>query len=230
MATLALFVAIGGGAYAAGLGKNSVGSKQIKDDAIKSRDVKGNTLTGADVNESKLTLPQGPVGPRGPQGLQGPQGSPGAPGQDGEDGVDGVDGEDGEDGAPGPPGSSVIARPSFAGPQEAPALPTEATLPLSNATWVQKADAVNEIVGSYRLDPNGCSGGTGNVSVVLDGEVVGGGGNVLAEPKTLSFSIDPLVYTGADQAHTVEVRIGDYQCSPDHYEVSDVRIAVIEYR
>jgi uncharacterized iron-regulated membrane protein len=64
-ATLALFVALGGGAYAAtALPANSVGLKQIKKDAvvtakIKNNAVKGskvldNTLTGADINESSL--------------------------------------------------------------------------------------------------------------------------------------------------------------------------------
>ncbi len=56
MATLAVFIAIGGGAYAAGLAKNSVGSKQIKDGAVKSRDVKDNSLTGKDIKVASLGL------------------------------------------------------------------------------------------------------------------------------------------------------------------------------
>ena len=60
MATVALFVAIGGGAYAAGLARNSVGSKQIKDGKVKSVDIADDSLTGADINESKLALPDGP--------------------------------------------------------------------------------------------------------------------------------------------------------------------------
>ena len=51
MATVAVFIAIGGGAYAAGLAKNSVGSKQIKDGQVKSVDVKDNSLTAKDINE-----------------------------------------------------------------------------------------------------------------------------------------------------------------------------------
>lgn len=39
MATVAVFVAIGGGAYAAGIAKNSVGSKQIKDGKVKAHDI-----------------------------------------------------------------------------------------------------------------------------------------------------------------------------------------------
>lgn len=77
MATVAVFIAIGGGAYAAGLARNSVGSKQLKNDAVRSVDVKADSLKGADVDESKLELPEGPQGPpgeRGPRGLQGPAG------------------------------------------------------------------------------------------------------------------------------------------------------------
>jgi hypothetical protein len=62
VSVVALFVALGGGAYA--LQKNSVGSKQIKDSAIKSKDVKDDALTGTDIDES--TLPGGaPSGPAG---------------------------------------------------------------------------------------------------------------------------------------------------------------------
>ncbi len=55
VAMLALAVALSGTAYAAGLGKNTVGSKQIKDNKVASRDIKDGTLTGADVNEGALT-------------------------------------------------------------------------------------------------------------------------------------------------------------------------------
>jgi hypothetical protein len=52
---IALFVAVGGSAYAVTtLGKNTVGSKQIKKHSIKAVDVKKNTLTGKEINESKL--------------------------------------------------------------------------------------------------------------------------------------------------------------------------------
>jgi hypothetical protein len=38
MATVAVFIALGGGAYAISLGKNSVGSKQLKPGAVKPKD------------------------------------------------------------------------------------------------------------------------------------------------------------------------------------------------
>jgi hypothetical protein len=74
MATLAVFIALGGGAYAVGIKKDSVGSKQIKDGRVKSVDVKDDSLTGVDVDESKLALPEGPQGPPGPPGRDGVDG------------------------------------------------------------------------------------------------------------------------------------------------------------
>ena len=55
MATIAVFIALGGGAYAAvTLPKNSIGAKQIKKNAVGSVEVKNNKLTGRDIRESKL--------------------------------------------------------------------------------------------------------------------------------------------------------------------------------
>jgi hypothetical protein len=75
---LALVVALGGtGAYAAGLAKDSVRSKQIKDgqvrtvdlrtDAVTGAKVARDTLTGADIDESTLVLPDPPT-PPSPEG------------------------------------------------------------------------------------------------------------------------------------------------------------------
>jgi hypothetical protein len=60
-ATLALVAALGsGGAYAANVAKNSVGSAQVKNGTIKGVDVRDDGLTGADVDESTLQLPAVP--------------------------------------------------------------------------------------------------------------------------------------------------------------------------
>jgi hypothetical protein len=55
-ATLALVIALGGGAYAAtSLPKNSVGSKQLKKNAVVSAKLKTNAVTGAKVKDGSLT-------------------------------------------------------------------------------------------------------------------------------------------------------------------------------
>ena len=82
VALLALFVAIGGTGYAAlKLPANSVGTKQLKHDAVTSSKVNNRSLLAKDFKKGQL--PAGPVGaggPTGPQGLQGLRGEKGADG------------------------------------------------------------------------------------------------------------------------------------------------------
>lgn len=77
VASLALFVALGGGAYAATqLPKNSVGPKQLKKEAVtpaKLSKASRSALAGAEGA-------RGPVGARGPAGLKGDKGERGEPG------------------------------------------------------------------------------------------------------------------------------------------------------
>ncbi|MEA2448179.1 MAG: hypothetical protein QOG63_111 [Thermoleophilaceae bacterium] len=68
-ATLALFIALGGGAYAAfKLPSNSVGAKQIKAGAVRSAKVKDGSLLAGDFKPGQL-----------PAGQKGDKGDPGAP-------------------------------------------------------------------------------------------------------------------------------------------------------
>ena len=107
IATLALFVALGGTGYAAGvLAPNSVGSAQIKDGAVQSSDIKDGAIGSSDIANgaidgaaiksgsievSDLTKgalkgldgkdgAQGPAGPAGPAGATGPTGARGPAG------------------------------------------------------------------------------------------------------------------------------------------------------
>jgi len=110
MATIAVFLAFGGGAYAATqLPKNSVGTNQLKKEAVtpgKLSAAARSTLTGAvgAVGATGATGAAGAVGPRGPRGLQGDTGVPGEPGEEGEPGDDGEPGEQGEAGEQGEQG------------------------------------------------------------------------------------------------------------------------------
>ena len=76
MATIAVFVALGGGSYAAvtTLAKNSVGTKQVRDRSLLARDFRKGQLKRG---------PAGPVGPAGPAGEPGAPGTPGTPGTPG---------------------------------------------------------------------------------------------------------------------------------------------------
>ena len=89
VATLALFLALGGGAYAAiKLPKNSVTSVQVKNGSLTAKDFKKGQLKGK-------TGPAGAAGATGPQGERGPAGPQGPPGLTGEKGDKGTPGADG---------------------------------------------------------------------------------------------------------------------------------------
>jgi hypothetical protein len=82
MATIAVFVALGGTSVAAvSLKRNSVGSAQIKNGSVTGNDVKNNSLSGGDIKSLTSKdfkggqLPQGAQGATGPQGPAGPAGA-----------------------------------------------------------------------------------------------------------------------------------------------------------
>ena len=75
VASIALFVALGGASYAATqLPKNSVGAKQLKNAAV----------TPAKLSAAAKATLTGPTGGQGPTGAPGPKGDPGAQGPPGK--------------------------------------------------------------------------------------------------------------------------------------------------
>jgi hypothetical protein len=118
MATIAVFVALGGGAYALTIPSNSVSSKQIKKNAVHSSDIKkdavhsseieknavgaseikGSSVDSGEVEDFSLVandfaagqLPAGATGAPGPTGPQGPQGPEGPTGPTGATGPAGA--------------------------------------------------------------------------------------------------------------------------------------------
>jgi hypothetical protein len=109
VATLALFVALGGSSYAA----VAITGKDVRDNSLTGADVKNHSLTGVDVKNRSLTgknirpgsltagafkrgqLPAGSPGPAGPRGLPGLRGAPGPKGERGEKGEQGAKGDTG---------------------------------------------------------------------------------------------------------------------------------------
>ena len=127
VSTLCLFIVLGGVSWAAAtLPSNSVGTRQLRPDAVTSAKVLDGTLVRGDFAGGTLRRgaagtrgPAGREGDRGTTGLPGPQGPPGIPGETGPRGAGGPVGE------PGPPGrvpagvTEFVAR--FAdGPELAP--------------------------------------------------------------------------------------------------------------
>jgi hypothetical protein len=94
VAYLALFMALGGTAYAASLPANSVGTKQLKTSAVTTAKVRSDAITTAKVEDATLqaqdfasgVLLRGPAGDPGPIGHEGPEGREGHEGPTG--GVD----------------------------------------------------------------------------------------------------------------------------------------------
>ena len=112
LAMLALFIALGGTSYAAvKLPANSVGSKQLKANAVIGAKVKDRSLTAADFGG---TLPAGATGATGAQGAAGPAGAKGdtgatgATGAKGDQGIQGVKGDQGIQGVKGDKGDQGI--------------------------------------------------------------------------------------------------------------------------
>jgi hypothetical protein len=83
LAAIALLFAMGGTSYAAvSLPKNSVGTAQLRTNAVVSAKVKNGSLLARDFAPGQLpAVRQGPPGPAGRQGPAGPQGPKGDPGQ-----------------------------------------------------------------------------------------------------------------------------------------------------
>jgi hypothetical protein len=80
MATLAVFIALGGTSYAVATG--SIGSREIENDSVRSKDIRNNDVRSKDVQNRSLLTKDFKAGqlPAGPRGRRGPQGAPGISG------------------------------------------------------------------------------------------------------------------------------------------------------
>ena len=108
MATIAVFIALGGSSYAAvTLQRNSVKARHIAANAVSSPKVLDGSLLLRDFKPGQLVNgapgPQGSTGPAGPAGAQGPQGLQGL------QGLQGPKGDPGTSGSPDTP-SQVLAK------------------------------------------------------------------------------------------------------------------------
>lgn len=111
VAYLALFVALGGSAYAA----VTVTGKNIKDGTITGRDVRNSSLGTSKLSPTAVGSLTGERGPAGPQGPEGPQGLKGSQGPAGPIGQTGPKGDTGPVGPAGPMGP--IGQPGVGGYQ-----------------------------------------------------------------------------------------------------------------
>jgi Collagen triple helix repeat (20 copies) len=107
-ASLALFLALGGAAYAATqLPKNSVGTNQIRPEAVTAGKIAKKT-------RQQLQGARGPAGQQGPQGKAGAKGATGARGAQGNVGARGAQGNTGAPGIDGTgPAFEAAAKPAI---------------------------------------------------------------------------------------------------------------------
>jgi hypothetical protein len=154
VATLALFVALGGGAYAAiTLPKNSVGTRQIKNDAVTSSKVKNGSLLSGDFKAGQL--PAGIPGSQGPKGDTGPKGDPGPTG---------------DTGPKGDPGAGIKIVRAVSQNSVTSAAPTEqpTPVPLSGNTYVAGPSAYGIVfLRVSALEPAACAGSNPGLRVTL---------------------------------------------------------------
>jgi hypothetical protein len=109
VATICLFLLLGGGAAVAAtqLGRNTVGTQQLKKAAVTSLKVKNHSLQANDFRAGQL--------PAGPTGAAGPQGARGAKGATGGKGATGPRGETGPAGATGIANLKLVEKVGTAG-------------------------------------------------------------------------------------------------------------------
>ncbi|MEZ5078686.1 MAG: hypothetical protein R2725_14730 [Solirubrobacterales bacterium] len=139
MATVAVFIALGGVSYAAvKIPADSVGHRELKRHAVKNSNIKLETIgagklaknsiawdrirreavTGEKVRDGSLyakdfapgQLSTGTQGPAGPKGADGVAGPAGPEGPEGPEGEEGPEGPEGEEGPEGPQGESGIVK------------------------------------------------------------------------------------------------------------------------
>jgi hypothetical protein len=104
VSSLCLFIVLGGVGYAGvqQLARNSVGTTQLKNNAVTSAKVRNGTLGVTDLSNAARTALRGAAGARGLTGAPGAVGATGAQGPAGERGPQGLQGAQGAPGAAGP--------------------------------------------------------------------------------------------------------------------------------
>jgi hypothetical protein len=148
IALLALFVALGGTGYAAlALPGNSVGTKQLKNNAVTGAKVRNGSLDASDFGG---TLPAGAVGPKGDVGANGAPGGKGDKGDPGNNGT-GTPGQTGQTGPTGPTGVAGAALGASAHCSMAAGCPVSSNhaktpVPLTgDFTWTQAANDAAQV-------------------------------------------------------------------------------------
>jgi hypothetical protein len=156
IATLSLFLVLGGGAYAATrLPKNSVGTNQLKNGAVTAGKIAKKT-------RQQLQGARGPAGAQGPPGKTGTKGSTGAKGSTGTAGVKGVAGADGTG-----PVTEIATKPAT--PIAFTSAVQVVAIPLSGSAYATSANVVVGSVGGAVVSCTLTGGGEATATVSAGG-------------------------------------------------------------
>ena len=163
---------------------------------------------------------RGPVGPRGPRGIQGLQGEQGEPG----------------------PGKIVDRARLSASQATTTSESTLVTVPLTDATWAQQPNELDEVFGRLTYTspascvrqsagpPLGDLPGEIKAELLVDGTVVAAAaGGRSDSSQSIEFAPRKVLFEpGAESPHTVSVRVAD-TCvqSGTHYTVTGVDIDTV---
>jgi hypothetical protein len=228
IALLALFVALGGTGYAAlKLPKNSVGTAQLKSNAVTGAKVKNGSLTAGDFGG---TLP---AGAQGPKGDTGPKGDAGTNGTNGTNGTKGDKGDPGTDGTDGAPAGSLKPK-ITGGPQDSGAENVTQTLSLTPFTpAANKAELVQFRI-TWTPPPMGCTPAVGvggaSVTVKLDGEVVATPPPAPATgPTQLVTGNASIISSATPTAHTFSVDITDNCQGSQNATINSATVEPVEF-
>ena len=167
MATIAVFIALGGTAFAATtLTRNQVRSSHIASGQVQARHLAASSVSGPAIRNRSVrradlhpeltgtSTSPGLVGPQGPAGPRGPAGVPGAAGTAG---ATGAPGSPGAAGAAGANGVAMIVNQSITSTSLLPwASANDGTI--MTVTWSQPPGTVDEISGYMNITwPGGCT-------------------------------------------------------------------------
>jgi hypothetical protein len=199
----ALFVALSGTAYAATLPRNSVGTAQLKRDAVTSSKVKNGALRAVDFRRGQL-----PAGPQGPKGDTGPQGDPGLKGDTGTRGSTGLRGPSDAFAASSEPITKQPGDPPFA--LVSLALPAGTYVVEANTVVVNDSTTMNSI--SCGLGPPGFPAAGEEVDAIdirlsgnRDQTVTLFGALELEGPGTVSLECDPSTSPGGISFDDIDI-------------------------
>lgn len=187
MATTALFVALGGGAYAA----LSVTGRNVVDGSLTGRDIKNHSIL--------------PIDLRKPTAVPGPKGAKGDKGDKGDTGAAGADGATGTPGAPGTPGQDFVGSTT----QYAEVLteesttstsPTDLGTPGPKVTVTVPASGLVSVYASARGKPTGAGSPQALVSI---GTSAGLSHSIFAFFNTGQFTVRNTV-PGSDSGNAIQ--------------------------